>query len=144
MNKIENLEDLHREMIRVKTDYRFRESRLKQDTRAYFAQFSLSGLFRKFATPSELLKLDEKTHLSSKIMSVVLPMLLNSTFFRGSGFITKALAAMVSRNVGKSLDAQSLSGIFNYLKALFKGKKAKGKDSIEFPDYGIPPDSETY
>jgi len=141
---IQNLAELHIEMSRVKADYLYREVQLKNDTKAYFKQFTLGNLFKKYATPNGLLKLDEKTHISSKLMSIVLPLLMNSTFFRGSGFITKALAALVSRNVGKSLNAESLSGIFNFVKSIFKGKKAKQKQEIEFADYGIPPDSETY
>ena len=70
-------------------------------------------------------------------------MILNSTVFRGSGLITKALGALVSGKVGKSLDAESLSGIFNGVKSLFTTKK-RDKEKEKFVDYGIPPDSETY
>ena len=117
---------------------------LKLDSKAYIDQFSLGNLIKRYATPSGFLKLDEKTHISSKIMSIVLPMLMNSTIFRGSGLITKALGALVSGKVGKSLDAESLSGIFNMAKSLFTGKKPKSKEQVGFIDYGIPPDSETY
>jgi hypothetical protein len=141
-NNIKTLEDLHLQITLLKADYKAKETMLKADSKNYIKQFSIFNIIKKYATPNGFLKLDEKTNISSKIMSVVLPMLLNSTVFRGSGVITKALGALVSGKVGKSLDAESLSGIFNYVKSLFGGKKDKEK--VKFVDYGIPPDSETY
>lgn len=139
---INTLEDLHNQVQLLKVDYKQRGEMLKLDTKNYVKQFTLGNLIKKYATPNGFLKLDEKTNISSKIMSIVLPLLLNKTIFRGSGLLTKAIAALVSGKVGQSLDAEHLSGIFNMLKSLFKGKKSK-KD-MAFVDYGIPPDSETY
>ena len=142
---IRTLADLHSEIHRLRIDYTDRGILLKHDTKTYINQFSLGNLIKRYATPSSFLKFDEKTNISGKIMSVVLPMLLNSTIFRGSGLITKAIGAIVSGKVGKSLDAEHLSGIFNVVKSLFTGKKAKEKEeAVAFIDYGIPPDSETY
>ncbi|KQB98813.1 hypothetical protein [Pedobacter sp. Hv1] len=141
-NNIRTLADLHTEVQRLKTDYTHRGEMLKVDAKTYVQQFTLGGLIKKYATPSGFLKFDEKTNISSKIMSVVLPLLLNKTIFRGSGIITKAIGALVSGKVGQSLDAESLSGIFNMVKSFFN-KKDKKKE-VAFVDYGIPPDSETY
>ena len=141
-SNIKTLDDLHNEVHRLKADYKHRGIMLKEDTKAYINQFSIGNLIKKYATPSGFLKFDEKTNISSKIMSIALPFLLNSTLFKGSGIITKALAALVSGKVGKSLDAENLSGIFNMVKSIFT-KKDKKQD-VAFVDYGIPPDSETY
>ncbi len=141
-NNIRTLEDLHAEVQRLKADYTQRGEMIKVDAKTYVQQFTLGGLIKKYATPSGFLKFDEKTNISSKIMSVVLPLILNKTIFRGSGIITKALGALVSGKVGQSLDAESLSGIFNMVKSFFN-KKDKKKE-VAFVDYGIPPDSETY
>jgi len=141
-SKINSLDDLHNEVQRLKADYKHRGVMLKEDSKAYINQFSIGSLIKKYATPSGFLKFDEKTNLSSKIMSIALPMLLNSTIFRGSGVITKAIGALISGKVGKSLDAENLSGIFNMVKSIFT-KKDKKKE-VAFVDYGIPPDSETY
>jgi hypothetical protein len=141
-NNIRTLDDLHAEVQRLKTDYIQRGEMIKVDAKTYVQQFTLGGLIKKYATPSGFLKFDEKTNISSKIMSVVLPLILNKTIFRGSGIITKALGALVSGKVGQSLDAESLSGIFNMVKSFFN-KKDKKKE-VAFVDYGIPPDSETY
>lgn len=141
---IRTLDELHFEIHRLKADYKHKEVQLQKDAKTYIHQFTLGNLIKKYATPSAFLKFDEKTNISGKMMSIVLPMLLNSTVFRGSGFITKALGALVSGKIGKSLDAEHLSGIFNAVKSIFTTKKEKVKKETAFIDYGIPPDSETY
>lgn len=140
--KLNTLDDLHNEVMRLKADYQHRGERLKEDSKTYIKQFSLGNIIKKFVTPSGFLKLDESTNITSKLMSVALPMLLNSTIFRGSGIITKAIGALISGKIGKSLDAENLTGIFNMVKSFFN-KKDKKKE-VAFIDYGIPPDSETY
>lgn len=139
---INTLEDLHSEVLKLRVQYKLQGVMIKEDSKKYIKRFSIGNLFKKYATPNGLLKLDENTHITSKIMSIALPMLLNSTVFRGLGVITKALGALISGKVGKSLDAESLTGAFNMIKSLF-GKKTKKKE-VGFVDYGIPPDSETY
>ena len=139
---INTLEDLHSEVLKLRVQYKLQGVMIKEDSKKYIKRFSIGSMIRKYATPNGLLKLDENTHITSKIMSIALPMLLNSTVFRGSGVITKAIGALVSGKLGKSLDAESLTGAFNMVKSLF-GKKAKKKE-VGFVDYGIPPDSETY
>lgn len=142
-DNINTLDDLHAQLQLLKADYTQKGDQLKIDAKAYVNQFTPGNLIKKYATPSSFLKLDEQTNISGKIMSFLLPLLLNKTLFRGSGFITKALATLVSGKVGQSLDAEHLSGIFNSVKSLFTGKKKK-KEGAAFIDYGIPPDSETY
>lgn len=142
-NNIQTLADLQLEIKQLKFDYLGKEVLLKLDSKKYIQQFSIFNIIKKFTAPNGLFKLDEQTHLSSKIMSIVLPFILNKTLFRSSGFITKAVAALVSGKVGKSLDAESISGIFTSIKSLFSGKK-KPKEKLKYVDYGIPPDSETY
>jgi len=138
---IKTLAELHLEISQLKQDYLMKEVQLKEDTKAYVKQFSPINLIKNFLNPQSLSKFDEKTNISGTIMSFVLPFFLNKTVFRGSGFLTKSIAALVSGKVGKSLDADSLSGIFNTVKSLFTKRKKK---DVAFVDYGIPPDSETY
>lgn len=140
---IQTLSELQQEIQLLKADYRHKGVMIKEDAVAYVKQFTIGNLLKRYATPSGFLKLDEKTNISSKVLSIALPMVLNSTFFKGSGLITKSIAALVSGKIGKSLDAESLSGMFNGIKSLFSSKKKKDKD-VKFVDYGIPPDSETY
>lgn len=140
---INNLHDLNVKMIGLKVEYKIQEVKLKDDVKTYVSQFTPGNLIRKYATPSAFLKVDDKLNISSKLMSMVLPMLMNSTIFRGSGFLTKTLVGLATSKVGKTLDAEHLSAIFNSIKGMFGGKKKKAKEG-EFIDYGIPPDSETF
>lgn len=139
---IRNLQDLEARKHELKVEYTLKQDDLKRDTKAYFKQFTLGALIKKYATPSNLFKADEKLNISSTAMSLILPMIMNKTIFRGSGFITKALVGLASGKVGKSLDAEHLSAIFNSVKGWFS-KKSEKKEK-KFVDYGIPPDSETY
>lgn len=138
---IKSLAELQLEISQLKHEYLLKEVQLKEDTKLYIKQFSPVKLIKNFITPKSLSKLDEQTNISGTIMSFLLPMFLNKTVFRGSGFITKSIAALVSGKVGKSLDADKLSGIFSTVKSIFTKKK---KIDVNFVDYGIPPDSETY
>jgi len=142
---IKSLAELQVEISRVKVEYQLKETQLKDDAKLYIKQFSPLNLIKDFFNPQSLLKLDEKTNLSGNIMSLILPMFLNKTVFRGSGFLTKSIAALVSGKIGKSLDAESLTGFFNKAKSLLSSLTSKKKKAdVNFVDYGIPPDSETY
>ncbi|WP_412466563.1 hypothetical protein [Pedobacter sp. KLB.chiD] len=139
---IRNLEDLQARKLELKVEYTLKQNMLKTDTKNFFKQFTLSALIKKYATPNNLFKADEKLNISGTAMSLLLPMVMNKTLFRGAGFLTKAAVGFVSGKLGKSLDAEHLSAIFNSVKGWF-GKK-KEKKQKKFIDYGIPPDSETY
>lgn len=141
---INDLHDLNVKLIGLKIDYKMQEELLKSDVKSYVAQFTPGNLIKRYATPSAFLKVDDKLNISSKVMSMVLPLLMNSTLFRGSGFLTKALVGLATSKVGKTLDAEHLSAIFNSIKGMFSGKKKKEDKTVEFVDYGIPPDSETF
>ncbi len=139
---IRNLEDLQARKLELKVEYTLKQNMLKTDTKTFFKQFTLTALIKKYATPNNLFKADEKLNISGTAMSLLLPMVMNKTLFRGAGFLTKAAVGFVSGKLGKSLDAEHLSAIFNSVKGWF-GKR-KEKKQKKFIDYGIPPDSETY
>lgn len=141
---IRNLEELHATVASLKVKYTMQEDALLNDTKVYFKQFTLGGLIKKYATPSAFLKMDDKLNLSGSLMSYILPFIMNTTLFRGSGFLTKTLVGLASNKVGKTLDAEHLSAIFNSIKSWFTGSRKKKAKIAEEVDYGIPPDSETY
>lgn len=140
--KIKNLAELYIEIASVKAEYQLKEIQLKDDAKAYIKQYSPINLIKNLFKSDGLLKFDEQTHVSGSIMSMILPLVLNKTIFRGSGLITKAIAALVSGKIGKSLDVESLTGMFNKVKSVFASKS--DKKVAKFADYGIPPDSETF
>lgn len=140
---VRNLHDLQARMLSLKVEYTMQELVLKEDVKVYVKQFTPGHLLKKFLSPATLLKTDDKLNISSSVMSFLLPVLMNSTIFRGSGFITKTLVGLATSKVGKTLDAESLSSIFNTVKGIFSSKKKKQKANA-YIDYGIPPDSETF
>ncbi|MCX3264655.1 hypothetical protein [Pedobacter agri] len=139
---IRTLEDLKAAKLELKVEYTLKQNMLKSDGKSFMKQFTLGALIKKYVTPNNLFKADEKLNISGTAMSLLLPMVMNKTLFRGAGFLTKAAVGLVSGKVGKSLDAEHLSAIFNSVKGWF-GKK-KDQKAKKFVDYGIPPDSETY
>ncbi|KLT65085.1 hypothetical protein [Pedobacter sp. BMA] len=139
---IRSLEDLQAKKLELKVEYTLKQKMLVADSKSYVKQFTLGALIKKYATPNNLFKVDDKLNISGTAMSLLLPMFMNKTLFRGAGFLTKAAVGLVSGKVGKSLDAEHLSAIFNSVKGWF-GKKTEKKDK-KFVDYGIPPDSETF
>lgn len=141
---INNLEELHTMVCSLKAEHELKGDLLLKDTQGYLKQFTLGGLIKKYATPSAFLKIDDKLNISSSLMSLVLPFVMNSTLFKGSGFLTKTLVGLASNKVGKTLDAEHLSAIFNSVKSWFSGSKKKTQKATQYVDYGIPPDSETY
>lgn len=141
---IKNLDELHAMVCSLKQENHIQGQTLIKDAKVYIQQFTPGNLIKKYATPSVFKKADEKLNISSSIMSLVLPLIMNNTVFRGSGFVTKALVGLASGKVGKALDAEHLSGIFSSVKSWFGKGKKKTDRTTNHVDYGIPPDSETY
>ncbi|NTE05512.1 hypothetical protein G6M26_25530 [Agrobacterium tumefaciens] len=139
---INSLEDLQAKKLELKVEYTLKQNMLVADSKAYAKQFTIGALIKKYATPNNFFKADEKLNISGTAMSLLLPMFMNKTIFRGAGFLTKAAVGLVSGKVGKSLDAEHISAIFNSVKGWFGARKEK--KAKKFIDYGIPPDSETY
>jgi len=127
---IRTLEDLQAKKLELKVEYTLKENLLKSDVKVYLKQFTLSALIKKYATPSNLFKVDDKLNLSGTAMSLLLPMFMNKTVFRGAGFLTKAAVGLVSGKVGKSLDAEHISAIFNSVKGWFSKRKEKKRQEV--------------
>ncbi len=140
---IQNLEELQAQLYLLKTTNRVKEEMLKDNVKLYIKQYTISNLFKKYVTPANIFKADDKLNISSKLMSFVLPVLMNGTLFRGSGFMTKALVGLATSKVGKTLDAEHLASVFSVVKGWFK-KPNKENQLKMHVDYGIPPDSETF
>lgn len=140
-NHITTLAGLQRERLMLKNSYESQGEVLKENVGIYVRQFSPIYLFKKFFNKESFDKLDGKVNISGKIMSLILPLFLNKTLFKGSGFLTKTVVGLVSNKLGAKLDVEHLAGIFDSVKGFFAKKKDKQDKRI---DYGIPPDSETY
>jgi len=140
---INNLEELQAQIFTLKTGYTVQGELLKENAKIYVKQYAPSALIRKYFTPSNILKADEKMNFSSKLMAFVLPVIMNSTLFRGSGFMTKALVGLATSKLGKNLDADHIATFVSSVKNWITKPKKTDKSGMQV-DYGIPPDSETY
>jgi hypothetical protein len=89
------------------------------DTKSYVQNFSMKDLVHKEPAPALNLKLrkpDASSQLSGKILSLALPLILNRTIFKGSGFITKAAIGFISSKTGAKLG----SHLFKYINKFSK------------------------
>jgi hypothetical protein len=84
----------------------------------------------------------------SNIARMVFPFLLNTTLFKKSNFITKAIVTFVSQKAARQVNTTVISGIVEKVKSWFEHKRniqaKKAHTKAYNTDYGIPPDSETY
>ena len=76
------------------------------DSKSYVKDFSLSNLVKK--KPESVLNLDVRrpassSVLSGKILALALPIILNKTIFKKSGFITKAAVTFISGKTGAKI-----------------------------------------
>ena len=88
---INNLDDLHAMVSTLKAEHELKGDLLLKDTKLYLNKFTLSGMIKRYATPSAFLKIDDKLNISSSIMSMVLPFLMNTTLFRGESSLIRLL-----------------------------------------------------
>ena len=73
------------------------------------------------------------------ISRFLLPLTLNKTLFRNSNFITKAIVGLVSQKASHFITEESVVGLWDKIKTLFKNKEG------ETPAHrGVPAFSETY
>lgn len=84
----------------------------------------------------------------SNISRLVLPFLLNTTLFKKSNFITKAIVTFVSQKAAQKVNTGAINGIVGKVKGWFEHKRTVHAEKEQVraynTDYGIPPDSETY
>lgn len=145
--KIENIDDLRLEIDRLEFQCVQQEAVL-----AYRA----NTVVNKFRTPLRLLdklsswfgsddekRKDEHDWVSSAFQAI-LPMALDKLFFRKSGFIVKALAALASQNAATLINKNTVIDWIGQLAQWVRNSNVKKEEKHNAADFGIPPDSETY
>jgi len=76
--------------------------------------------------------------LVSLISRIALPLTLNKTIFRHSGFIIKTLVGLVSQKASNFITEDSVSSVWNKAKLLFNKVTGKNKKPKNMQGYGIP------
>ena len=148
-SKIENIDDLRSEILRLKLQRFQHEAIIEED---------INKIKDKFRLPSILLgkvnawfgahapEGDKTNHdWVTNALRIGLPVALNKMVFGKSGFIIKSLVALLSQkaaaSVNKDIVTNWIDTATNWIKGATKSRREKSKLSH---DYGIPPDSETY
>ena len=71
----------------------------------------------------------------SLLSRIFLPITLNKTIFRNSGFLVKTLVSLLSQKASQFINEDTITGVWEKIMLLFEKKH-------EHADYGIPPESE--
>jgi hypothetical protein len=139
---IKNINDLREEIYRLKGLEEQKSVALAQRFKSPSAVFStLMTLFPKSANADGTKSGGFfEQDIFGIISRFILPFTLNRTLFRNSNVIIKTLVGLVSQKASHFISEDSLVGVWDKVKTLFKSKpKAE-----EEPHKGVPPLSETY
>ncbi|HWZ04521.1 MAG TPA: hypothetical protein VNX40_12980 [Mucilaginibacter sp.] len=139
---VRNIEDLRSEISRLKGLEQEQSVALAQRFKSPGA--ILSSIISIFHNPANAGERKESGFFDQDIVSLisrfVLPITLNKTIFRNSGFIIKTLVGLVSQKASAFITEDMLVGLWDKAKSLFKSKTPE-----ETPAHkGVPPLSETY
>lgn len=142
--RIDSIGDLRSEIIRLQAEVDEREILIKAEIDSISEQVKAPFQFMKklagwFGTEKET-KEDDKDWFTT-VMQLGFPYLLNNLFFKRSGILMKGLIALVSQKAVSGVNLDTFTG---WIQNLSSWIKKQGSKSTKNPDYGIPPDSETY
>lgn len=127
--------------------------RIRKDQQETAIHEKFNGPGAIFKTVTSLFKSDSSKSLFDDIFNqdiitnisrVMLPMILNSSVFRKSGFITKTLVTLFSQKAAKNVNMDLITSLIDKVKGIFDKDKSPKAGIVSVKDYGIPPDSETY
>jgi len=140
---IKNIADLRSEIIRLKEVEREQNIAIGQRFKNFSSTFSTLGtLFPRSANADGTKSSFFDQDFVGLISRFVLPLTLNKTIFRNSGFIVKTLVSIVSQKASHFINEDVVVGLWDKVKSLFKGKE---KEEAPAPAHkGVPPLSETY
>jgi hypothetical protein len=147
--KIQNIDDLREEVIRLGVVRTEMESELKIETQKITSRLRVPlMLLRKlndfFGVGRDKSGKKSGEDWVSSIFRIGLPVMMNRFIFPKSGFIIKSVIELISQNAAKTVNKDLMSDVLEKLTEWIKTSKTKTKKEPELADYGIPPDSETY
>ncbi len=152
-NRIENLEDLRSEILRLKLQRFQQEAVLQQDTQKFIDKFSgpihawnkINAWFGSGNGKNKDINPAHEEHdWLTNTLRLGLPVVLNKLLFPRSGFIIKTVVALLSQNVAKSVNKDVVTSWIDKTADWIKHYKNNKTQKPKHSDYGIPPDSETY
>ncbi len=153
MNKIENIRDLRSELSRLRiqreqyeNDFQEIADKIEDRVKAPMKIINkITDFFDSFfGTNKGNNDADDGNEWLMRLFGVGVPVFLNRFIFRKAGFITKSLVALISQKAATNIGMDTVSGIIEKVSNWIKGAKTKTRRKPVLPDYGIPPDSETF
>lgn len=145
--KIQNIDDLRSEILRLRIERVEKEKDL---------EIQINNITDRFRYPVMLLSKmnnwigaftgdkDKKGDWLSSSLRVGLPMLMNKFLFPQSGIIVKSLVSLLTQKASQTLNKDLFSDVLGKITSWLKPSDKMRRNSKVLPDYGIPPDSETY
>ena len=151
--KIQNIDDLRAEVLRLRIKRTEQEIDLQVETRAIASRFRiplmlLGKLNDWFGGSGGLNRSDpgskaERDWVTS-VFRIGIPVMMDKFIFPRSGFIVKSIVELLSQKAAKTLNMDVMSGWIEKFSEWTKSSKQHKRKDAELADYGIPPDSETY
>ena len=143
-NEIRNIGDLRSEIIRLQAEADVRELQIKQELDELSEQ--IKAPFQILKKASGWLGLTEKEGQTSQdwvtmIAQLGFPYLLNNLLFKRSGFLMKALVAILSQKAASGINQDAISG---WIEKITQWIKKKRYSKAEAADADIPPGGESF
>ena len=150
--KIQNIDDLRLEILRLRLKRVEQENDLQLEAQKITAQFrypvmlltKLNDWFGVFAGDDEDNKDKKDQHWVMNALHLGLPLFVDKFLFPKSGIILKSLIVLVSQKAAKTVNKDMFNDLIDKLSDWIKPAEAKPRNKKVLPEYGIPPDSETY
>ena len=147
--KIQNIDDLREEVVRLEVVRTEIETELKVEAQKITSKIRIPLiLLRKlnnfFAGSKDKSRTKDGEDWVTSIFSIGLPLLLNRFLFPKSGFIVKSIIELISQTTAKTVNTDLIVEIIEKVSQWIKSTGSRTKKEEEMVDYGIPPDSESY
>ncbi len=130
---IKNSWDLRQEIIRLKGLEKVQGEAIAERFSSPAAIFStVYSLFPKSSNTGENKSNIFNQDFVSILSRFLIPLTLNKTIFKNSGFLIKTLVGLVSQKASGYVNEESVVGIFDKVKALFTKKRTQAKEHYPY------------
>jgi hypothetical protein len=147
--KIQNIDDLREEVVRLEVVRTEIETELKVEAQKITSKIRIPLILLRelnnfFAGSKDKSGTKDGEDWVTSIFRIGLPLMLNRFLFPKSGFIIKSIIELISQTTAKTVNADLMVQIIEKISRWIKSTGSRNKKEAEMVDYGIPPDSETY
>jgi hypothetical protein len=130
---IKNSWDLKEEIVRLRQLQKVQGDAIGERFNSPAAIFStVYSLFPKSQNTGENKSNIFNQDFVSILSRFLIPLTLNKTIFRNSGFLIKTLVGLVSQKASGYVNEESVVGVFDKIKALFNKKRNHAKEHYPY------------